>query len=257
LSPGPPPPDNDEIENARPIGPIPWSDSLNTQTATTAADDPTCFGAQGATVWYSFTPATDRLVELNTFGSDYTTTLSVHTGQRGALAQLACNAFSSGGSGARVRFEAVAGVTYHVMVGSFSAEGANLVLNALAAPPPFTFDLQLDPKGSVVPSTGVATVNGTANCSIPAFVTASGSLIQVRPGMVIDAFFMTSFFCEGTTAWSAQVFYSPRLFRGRSVALFTGGRADANVSANAFAPSEGEFRFASVVGGLHLTGSKK
>lgn len=257
LTQGPPPPDNDEIEGARPIGALPFSDTLSTLTATTASDDPTCFGSQGATVWYSFTAPADLRLELNTFGSDYTTTLSVYTGSRGSLTQIACNAFSSGGSGARVRFDAQANVTYHVMVGSFSAEGANLVLNAAIAPPPFTFDLQLDRKGSVDASTGVATVRGTATCSLPAFVNVSGSLFQSRPDVLIDAFFMTAFFCEGTTSWSAQVFYTPRLFHGRSVALFVAGRADANVFANAFSPGEGEFRFASATGGLHLTGVKK
>jgi hypothetical protein len=30
-------------------------------------------------------------IEANTFGSDYDTTLSVYTGSRGALTQIACN----------------------------------------------------------------------------------------------------------------------------------------------------------------------
>jgi hypothetical protein len=251
---GPPAPDNDEIEHSRSIGAIPFSDTQDTTDATSASDDPFCYG-QGPTVWYSFTPTTDVRVELNTFGSSYGATLSVYTGARGSLSQLACNAFSQG-QGARVRFLAQANVTYQVMVGSyFNLAGGTLVLSAVPAPPPFTFDFQTDPQGSVVPSTGTATIRGTATCSQPAFVYVSGALRQDRPGNPIDAFVYTAFFCDGTTAWSAPVFYSPRLFRGRSVALFVGGWADATLSAAAFSASEGESRFLSRMSRVLLSGS--
>ena len=156
-----------------------------------------------------------------------------------------------------MRLDAQANVTYYIMVGWYTSEGGNLVLSAQVAPPPFTFDLQLDRKGSVEPSTGAATVKGTAICSQPSFVTAQGSLQQEKAGTVVDAFFYTSFFCDGTTPWSVQVSYTPRLFRGRSSALFTGGRADATAFANAYSPSEGEYRYVSVMGGITLTGSKE
>ena len=212
----PPPPDNDEIEGVRPITAVPFSDSLDTTEATTAPDDPFCYG-KGPTVWYSFTPATDVRLELNTYGSAFGATLSVYTGSRGSLAQLACSAFSPG---------------------------------------PFTFDMQLDRHGSVDGSTGAATIRGTATCSQPAVVFGSGSLTQDRPGQPIDAFFWTAFFCDGVTAWSAPVSYTPRLFRGRSAALFVGGKATATLYANAFSPSEGEYRFVSFVESLTLTGAK-
>ena len=58
-------------------------------------------------------------IEANTFGSNYDTTLSVYTGSRGSLMQLACND-DSGSLQSRIRFDAVAGTTYYFMVSSFS-----------------------------------------------------------------------------------------------------------------------------------------
>ena len=51
---------------------------------------PDCSGRE-PTVWYAFRPSAAVRVEANTFGSDYDTTLSVYTGARGDLAQLACD----------------------------------------------------------------------------------------------------------------------------------------------------------------------
>src|SRR3712207_847829 len=86
------PPNNDDFDSATIISSLPFSNSINTVEATTAADDPFCAG-NGHTVWYSFTPDEDgevnAFLEANTVGSDYDTTLSVYTGSRGNLEQIA------------------------------------------------------------------------------------------------------------------------------------------------------------------------
>ena len=84
------PPANDDFDSATVIGSFPFSDSLNTTEATTASDDPFCAG-NGPTVWYSFTPPSDVSLDANTFGSDYDTTISVYTGSRDSLTEVACN----------------------------------------------------------------------------------------------------------------------------------------------------------------------
>ena len=63
------------------------------------------------TVWYSFTPAVDLLVEADTFGSDFDApALVVYTGNSlGALTEIGC--------GERQLFRASAGVTYHFQLG--------------------------------------------------------------------------------------------------------------------------------------------
>lgn len=168
---------------------------------------------------------------------------------------MACSAFNPGGLGSRVRFDAQAGVTYYVMVGAlFQTRGGPITLSARVAPPPFSFDLQVNKTGSVTPATGAATIGGTAICSQPAFVYGSGVLRQDRPGQPIEGFVYISFICDGVTPWSATVSYSTRLFHGRAAALFVGGRAQLAVSAQAFAFSEGEFRFVSATRDLTLTG---
>lgn len=80
------------------------------------------------------------------------------------------------------------------------------------APPPFALGIGADPRGSVVPSTGAATVRGTVSCSEPAFVSVSGSLRQERAGMAIEAWFWTSVLCDGTASWSATPSYGLGLF---------------------------------------------
>jgi hypothetical protein len=86
----------------------------------------------GPTVWYALTLAEDAFVDVNTFGSDYDTTLSAYLGERGDLEQIACNDDAAGSLQSRVRFAATADTTVFIMVGAFdSGPGGNLVLNAL------------------------------------------------------------------------------------------------------------------------------
>jgi hypothetical protein len=103
-------PSNDDFDDATVISELPFSDSIDTTGATTADDDPGCFG-QGSTVWYAFTPEEDIPVRADTGGSDYLATVSVYTGSRGKLTQIACD------NQGRMQFEAVAGETYFFMVG--------------------------------------------------------------------------------------------------------------------------------------------
>jgi hypothetical protein len=126
------PPTNDDFDDATLIPARPFTDNIDTEGATTAADDPipSCAeGGQGPTVWYTFTPSHSKRLEANTFGSDYDTDLVVYTGTRGDLTEIACND-DAGSLQSRVVFDAVAGETYFFMVGAFaSGPGGNLVFN--------------------------------------------------------------------------------------------------------------------------------
>src|SRR6266699_2441681 len=119
-------------------------------------------------------PQMNIRLEANTFGSGDDTTLSVYTGSRGAFTQIACNDDAGGTLQSRVRFDATAGTTYYFMVAAPNLPlltSANLVFNLLQAPPPFTFTPSLDQFGTVSPSTGVVTLQGSVNCSEPAYAT--------------------------------------------------------------------------------------
>jgi hypothetical protein len=105
---------NDDITDATVFTTLPFSDGpLDTTVATTALDDPDCVG-NGPAVWYVFTPAAGGFVLVNTFGSDYDTTLSVYTGEPGALTQITCND-DFNGLQSLVNCEAIADTPYYIL----------------------------------------------------------------------------------------------------------------------------------------------
>ena len=239
----PPPPPNDDFNAPTVIPSMPFTTSQSVTTATAAFDDPFCAG-QAQTVWFAFTPTQNIAIEANTFGSNYDTTLSVYTGSRGSLTQLACND-DSGSLQSRIRFDAVAGTTYYFMVSSFSffpVSNANLVFNLVPGPQSLAITPSVVQFGSVAPSTGAVTISGSVSCSQPAFVTISGQLKQTHGPSSTFGFFSVFVPCNGTTPWSASIQTIGQTFHGRALAnLFTGGPADVTASASAFDFENGVF----------------
>src|SRR5437588_137637 len=86
----PPAPVNDDFGSPVVFSSIPSTYSEDATYATPAPDDPWCYG-NAQSVWFTYTPQTNIRLEANTFGSGDDTTLSVYTGSRGALTQIACN----------------------------------------------------------------------------------------------------------------------------------------------------------------------
>ena len=246
----PPPcaePPNDNADGATVVLGLPFSDRTDTSCATTAPDDPNCFG-RGHTVWYSFTPDQDTRVEGNTFGSSYDTTLSVRTGSPGATT-IACDDQAGGTNQSRVRFDAVAGETYFFMVSSFfGGPGGDLVFSVVVAPPALEVELAITDQGTIVAREGRAKVNGIVICSKPAFVSVSGHLSQRVGRSTINGSFFTSFSCEGETPWQASVAGE----NGR----FVGGAANLSVRAFGFSEEEQEFDVADAFAVVRLRGSR-
>ena len=234
------PPSNDDISAPLVVSDVPFTVAQTTTLATTASDDPFCAGS-AHTVWYSFTPAVDVRVEINTFGSDYDTTLSVYTGRRGSLTQTACNDNSARTSQSRVRFNAVAGETYWIMAGAYyGSPGGHLVFNVLQAPAPLSIGLAIDGFGEVDPTTGETTLIGSITCSRPVLVTISGQLKQDHADVALTGHFALVVACDETTDWAATVVVPPGLFNGRAAELFVGGKADVTASAFAMDQDAGE-----------------
>jgi putative Ig domain-containing protein len=233
------PPINDDFGAPVVVGAMPFTYTQLTTLATQAPDDPFCAGS-GHTVWYSFTAANDMRVEANTFGSDFDTTLSVYSGTRGALGQIACNDNAKSAQ-SRVRFDAIAGTTYYFMVGSYYGwPGGHLTLNLLPAPPPLTIGLTLAGFGAVTPSTGDASVVGSIRCSRPVVVTMSGELKQERGQTTIVGRFATAVACDESSDWTAPVIVPLSLFEGRSAQLLTSGPAVLIATAIAVDDESGE-----------------
>ena len=195
-------PANDDFDNALVITALPFRHTVNTTDATTDHDDPlndeTCgFGSIGGhTVWYQFTPAENLRINTSTVGSDYDPNMFVYTGTRGDLTRVDCNSLP-----ASMTFEALAGETYYILVGSQGeAPGGNLVFQVDESA---EVSITIDPEGSVNPSTGAAVISGTVTCSQPAFVELSGS-VQQRRATSENLFVAPS--CDGETRWEAEVF---------------------------------------------------
>jgi hypothetical protein len=252
----PPPPANDDFSQPTVVSAFPFSVTEDVTNATAAPDDPYCV-THNQTVWFAYTPPSNIRLEANTFGSNYDTTLSVYTGTRGALTQVACNDDTGGTVQSRVRFDAVAGTTYYFMVSSFfPVSPANLVFNLLQAPPPFSFVPSVSQFGSVSLTTGVATINGLVSCTQPGFITVYGQLKETHGGTPLSGFFSAFVPCNGTTPWTASAQSQLALFHGRSAALFVAGKANVAGTAFGFDPDTGEFKQVNFSVDVTLRGSK-
>jgi hypothetical protein len=90
-------PANDDCVNATVIGSLPFTDTVDTTTATTEASDPVidCGDSPASmkikSVWYRYVAAGPILLEVNTLGSDYDTKVVAHLGTCGALVSTFCN----------------------------------------------------------------------------------------------------------------------------------------------------------------------
>jgi hypothetical protein len=244
------PPANDDFSNATLVASLPFSATTDSTWATQAADDPWGCGAN-QTVWYRFTPSTDMRVDVDTSASSYQAPATVFVGSRGTLSQV-------GGCGwPNLRFEAQAGQTYYIMVGTWGSAGT-LVLSLTQAPPPLAISVSVDPVGSVVPSKGVATVRGTVTCNRPVFVSLDGQLQQQIGRATVSGWLSAGVVCDGTTpaAWSSVVTSTPGTFiGGRAAALFVGGHANVTAAATAWDPATGDFATSSTQARITLRGS--
>lgn len=124
-------PVNDAFGAGTPIVGLPFSDATTTIDATADATDPTgCFGFTDHTVWYTITPGFDGMIAVDTFGSNFDTTLAVVTGLPGAFLTLACNNnFNNSSFQSSLNFDVSASETYAIMVSSFDSKpGGDLAL---------------------------------------------------------------------------------------------------------------------------------
>lgn len=136
---------NDTCDQATVITSSPYTATLNTSAATTAATDPypSCsYWARNKTVWFQYTAPGNGTIVANTIGSAYDTVLSVYTGSCGAFSSVAgaCNDNTSYWTAqSAVSFAAVAGRTYFFMISAsyFGTGGAatfHLAFNGATQP---------------------------------------------------------------------------------------------------------------------------
>jgi hypothetical protein len=173
-------PPNDDFASATVVGGLPFSDTGTTIEATTSPSDPTA-GTWGAhSVWYVFTPSVDVTVRFDTFGSDFDTVLSAFTGSQSSLTEIACDD-DTGSLQSKIKWQASAGIEYHVMLNGYDGDTGTFVLHA-DAEPFFTLEVSISGRGSIDELTGVPTVRGTVTCSIPGLMSHRGLRLHQREG---------------------------------------------------------------------------
>lgn len=169
-------PANDECVGATLIPSTPFTDTVDTTTATNNPSDPilSCnIGNDGNTVWYVWTPDDDITINISTDGSTepdgdpLDTAHGVFTGTCGALTQVAC---VDVGLTDNLIFEATGGETYYVKFGEFAdgVGGGNLVVTVDLPPPPEQIILESTrdgfsaPIGSLAPLAERSLLDGTS-----------------------------------------------------------------------------------------------
>lgn len=113
-------------------------DGLFTGTTVGASNDGTASCGLSdftADVWFQYVAPADGTVSVDTFGSDFDTVLSVHTGCPGAGSELSCNDDAAGLQSA-LAFIAEAGVSYWIRISGFDGATGD-------------FNLRLGPGGGL------------------------------------------------------------------------------------------------------------
>jgi hypothetical protein len=134
-------PTNDECETAPVIMEVPFSETIETEEASTGEGDPeqSCGlggpSQNGKSVWYSFTAPRAGTLVANTFGSNYDTVLSAYTGGCEGLTEEACDD-DSNGQQSRVEVAVEAGETVLFEVTDLNGEGGSLTFNLAFLVPP-------------------------------------------------------------------------------------------------------------------------
>jgi len=216
-------PTNDTWAGRTVVSAIPFSETIDTTEATTDSDDAEANAVCGApatdaSVWYSYTPASDQGVLVDVSGSNYTAGVLVVSGAPGSFVIEACG---PGG----VVFFATAGVSYSIMAiddqGDGAGNGGMLLITIDEAPPPPTFDVIVNRTGAFHQD-GSATISGTVTCTNADFVELFVELSQQVGRRTINGFGFAGLECDGTEqSWSADVFAENGLFRGGKAAAVT------------------------------------
>jgi len=219
------PPTNDALADAVLVAALPFTASESTAEAT--ADGPRFCGNDSSVFW-KFRPDADVTIQVDTFGSDFDTELTVFTMNGTTFDRVKCNDdFFSLQSA--LKFNATAGTRYFIMehtcCGSgHDNDGGNLTITMDVAPttaPTATVTVDHD---ATLTSRHHVILTGTVACDVRGQGFFHGRLRQV-----VDEIFVASgrlFFdqvCDGTPqAWTVDV-------RSRTGVLFSTGHAVARL----------------------------
>jgi hypothetical protein len=126
---------NDDFADAATLTGSSDSDTANNFASTGEIGEPDHASASSPrnSLWWKWTAPSTGGVVIDTFGSDFNTTLAVYTGATvNALTEVASNNnYAAGSSQSRVSFQAVASTTYYIAVDGAGEDTGNISLNLL------------------------------------------------------------------------------------------------------------------------------
>jgi hypothetical protein len=218
-------PTNDDQADAVSITSLPFTASESTAEAT--ADGPRFCGNDSSVFW-KFRPDADVTVQVDTFGSDYDTELTVFTISNGAADRVKCNDdFFSLQSA--LKFTAHADTRYFIMAHTCCGSGrdhhgGNLTITVDVAPTSApTATLTVDRPGTLT-ARHHAILTGTVTCDERGMLFARIKLRQLHDEILLSSgrtFLEVP--CDATVqAWSAEV-------HSRTGVLFSSGKAIARI----------------------------
>ena len=153
-------PSNDDFGNAGVLGTVPVSATGSNVEASKETGEPDHGdNGGGRSVWWRWTASSPAIVTVDTFGSNFDTTLGVYTGgQVENLTTIAANDDAGDGLQSRISFVSQAGTTYYIAVDGYDGEsgsvGLNLTLQTGGAPAHDRFAAAITLNGSAISTTG-------------------------------------------------------------------------------------------------------
>ena len=122
-------PGNDNFADASEITGTQGTLNASNDEATREGGEASLHGST-ASLWFKWTAPTNGIMTIDTFGSDFDTMLGVYTGTGIAdLVEVAFNDDADGDVQSCVFFNIEEGVTYFIMIGGYSDDTGNIVLN--------------------------------------------------------------------------------------------------------------------------------
>jgi hypothetical protein len=205
-------PGNDSALTPTVIGSLPFTDTVDTTTATADAGDPSACGSLSHTVWYTLNggPSGIDHVILDTAGSGYSALMYVTVGSPGG------EIWGCATSG--LVFAALPSTTYYIMIGDADPFGTGGALQ-FSAMQGLAFTATIKAAASVNIKTGTAIVSGTYSCNQPSTVTALQlSVAQAVGRFTISGYGEANLYAACTPGtlypWAIQVFPSNGKFAG-------------------------------------------
>jgi subtilisin family serine protease len=161
------PPANDDFINAGVLHGIPTIASGSNENATREPVEPNhAAHTGGSSVWWSWRSPVTGNIKIDTFGSNFDTTLAVYTGVNLAnLVTISSNDdASSGGLQSDVMFPAQKDTLYYVAVDGFNGVTGAVVLNiSTTEPVNFTLEVEIIGNGTVI--SDIAGISCPGDCA--------------------------------------------------------------------------------------------